>query len=139
MREREQLHIQNSLSEKVNSINSEIEANYDDLSYLSLEEFLLLIENWKYKSMDFFELTEKELEKVKITGTNNSVSTLSNASNKVKEFVKKDKLYFNEITPTWLNDFNRYFIADGKSESTVQIYLRYIRKMFNIAIDLKIV
>lgn len=70
---------------------------------------------------------------------------------RVKEFhnvVKKKKtdLLFDDITKKWLEDFERWMSIDrenknkkGGSLSSVGIYLRNLRSVYNIAIDEKIV
>ncbi len=66
---------------------------------------------------------------------------------------KPKKLHFKEITPAWLERFERFMrsektiinpdgktiIKPGKSATTVGIHLRPLRALFNEAIDLKII
>lgn len=49
---------------------------------------------------------------------------------------KAAKLTFFEITPDWLNGFERYMVDHkGRSYTTVSMYLRVLRALFNTAID----
>jgi len=48
---------------------------------------------------------------------------------------KVDKLTFNVITPNWLNEYERFMTAKGKSYTTVGIYTRTLRVVFNNAIE----
>jgi integrase/recombinase XerD len=59
----------------------------------------------------------------------------------IKDFIIKTKgkepkkLYFLEITPTWLNNYETHMIKDkGRSRTTVSMYLRSLRSIFNTAI-----
>lgn len=51
---------------------------------------------------------------------------------------KPSKLSFFEITPDWLNGYERYMVEHkGRSYTTVSMYLRVLRALFNTAIDEK--
>jgi len=61
--------------------------------------------------------------------------------NSLAEFSKSekkcliDKLTFDDITVDWLKDYQKFMIAKGKSYTTVAIYSRTLRVIFNNAID----
>lgn len=46
-----------------------------------------------------------------------------------------DKVSFNEITIDWLKEYENFMIANGKSYTTVGIYTRTLRVVFNNAIQ----
>lgn len=46
----------------------------------------------------------------------------------------KSKLYFSDITKDWLVGFEKWLISNGKSVSTVGIYMRTLRAAYNNAI-----
>jgi integrase len=48
---------------------------------------------------------------------------------------KIQTLTFNVITPVWLEDYERFMLGKGKSRTTVAIYLRPLRAVFNTAIN----
>jgi len=54
---------------------------------------------------------------------------------RVKEFNKRPTLNFSEITPDFLEQFCAYYLRKNYKLNTVAIYCRYIRTMFNLAID----
>lgn len=71
--------------------------------------------------------------------SNGDIYELSQKS--IKDFIlntkgkEPKKLYFLEITPTWLNSYESYMIKDKeRSRTTVSMYLRVLRSIFNIAI-----
>lgn len=41
---------------------------------------------------------------------------------------------FRQITPSWLNNFETYLTSYGRSQTTVSMYVRTLRTLFNIAI-----
>ena len=44
-------------------------------------------------------------------------------------------LPFNKITPVWLEDYEKFMLGERKSRTTVAIYLRPLRAVFNTAIS----
>lgn len=63
----------------------------------------------------------------------NANSYLS-SMNSLKKFHKKETLYFTDITPEFLLKYQKYMLEDGNSLTTVGIYLRPVRALFNQAI-----
>ena len=57
----------------------------------------------------------------------------------VKEVNEVKSINFVDITVSWLNDFEKSFKKQGKSLTTVGIYLRTLRTIFNDAIEDKTV
>jgi integrase/recombinase XerD len=67
-------------------------------------------------------------------------------ANSLKKFIKStsrksgDSLSFHSITPEWLQDYENHMIRDlGRSYTTVSIYLRTLRAIFNEAISDKVI
>ncbi len=50
-------------------------------------------------------------------------------------FKKYKKLMFADITPAWLSKFEQFLVYNEKSTSTIGIYTRNLRVLFNLAID----
>ena len=46
-----------------------------------------------------------------------------------------EKLLFREVTPQWLNRYEAYMTRKGKSPTTISMYLRALRTLFNAAIS----
>lgn len=67
---------------------------------------------------------------------NGQVSTASNYDLSLKSLLKfhgKETLDFYEITVQWLREFETFMILEGKSQTTVGMYLRPLRTVFNTA------
>ena len=47
----------------------------------------------------------------------------------------KSRLKFEQIIPEFLRSYERWFIAQGKSITTVGIYLRCLRDVMNVAME----
>lgn len=74
---------------------------------------------------------------------NKQIGTASNydlSQKAIKKFLKEikgnvpDVLLFREINPKWLLSFENYMTDNGKSQTTIGIYLRPLRALFNSAI-----
>lgn len=69
---------------------------------------------------------------------NNQIGTASNYDLSLKSllaFHKKETLPFKTITPHWLKDYEKFMIIDKKrSPTTIGIYVRPLRAIFNTAI-----
>ena len=52
----------------------------------------------------------------------------------LKNFKGEKNISFVDITPKFLTSFEQYLLDKGKSESTVGVYTRNIRRLFNLAI-----
>jgi len=57
----------------------------------------------------------------------------------IKEFKKRERIDFAEITPEWLKDFKSFFTDKKRKPNTIAIYQRNIRVIFNDAIRKKLV
>lgn len=61
--------------------------------------------------------------------------------NSLKEYSEKekgisiDKLTFSAISVSWLKDYEKFMLSKGKSFTTIAIYTRTLRAVFNIAIE----
>lgn len=80
---------------------------------------------------------QKNLKNNKI-GTAESYKYTLNSLAEFSETKKKckiEKLTFNTITVDWLKEYQNFMITKGKSYTTVGIYTRTLRVVFNIAIE----
>ena len=71
-------------------------------------------------------------------GTAESYRYTLNSLAKFSEHKKKgsfDKLSFNDISVGWLKEYEKFMIANGKSYTTIGIYTRTLRVIFNNAIE----
>ncbi|MRI02102.1 tyrosine-type recombinase/integrase [Kriegella sp. EG-1] len=80
---------------------------------------------------------QKNIENDKI-GTAESYKYTFNSLadfSKNKKKCPPDKLTFNHITADWLSVYEKYMVDKGKSYTTIAIYTRTLRVVFNNAID----
>lgn len=64
------------------------------------------------------------------------IKSAQNLGYSLKSFKNyKSKLYLEDIDAAWLKGYKNWMVQQGNSVTTVQIYLRNLRTIFNIAIN----
>lgn len=74
---------------------------------------------------------EETIKKLRRQGRISTASTYETAANSLRSF--QNKLQYRDITPEFLEDYESHLIKQGKSQTTVGIYLRNLRAIFNTA------
>ncbi len=90
------------------------------------------------KSKDFKDVEFYYQEAIELYKKNNQTGTAQNYEYSLKsliEFNDNKKLKFKDITSQWLNEYEDNLIKAGKSKTTVGMYLRPLRAIFNTAIS----
>ena len=74
---------------------------------------------------------------------NEQIGTASNYNLSLKSLLKfhdKENLIFSDITPQWLKDYEKHMVeTNNRSRTTVSMYLRALRTIFNTAIFDKVI
>ncbi|WP_198520068.1 phage integrase SAM-like domain-containing protein [Lacinutrix sp. Bg11-31] len=80
---------------------------------------------------------EKNIKNNKINTAESFKYTLNSLGGFSKEIKKCtiEKLRFQDIDIDWLKDYEKYMLSNGKSYTTISIYTRTLRVIFNTAID----
>ncbi len=82
-----------------------------------------------------FILMAQKVEKLKKDGRISTATNIFCASSSLEEFVKpKLKLLFDDINVEFLNEYEKWMIKRGRAMTTIGMYLREIRTLFNEAI-----
>lgn len=83
---------------------------------------------------------KSQIEELEGLGRYGTAESLRSSLKSIKDFINRDKkkeianISFNKITPLFLKQYERHMILNGKSKTTVGIYLRGLRTVFNAAI-----
>lgn len=101
-------------------------------SFASFEERFFPKEE-KLNTNDVYRAISKYVEQLKKDGRISTASSYNCTLESLKQF--KAKLAFKDITPDFLNSYERWMISNGKSTTTVGIYLRSLRAIYNQAIE----
>lgn len=122
--------------EKLNAILRRAKKKAEKLNYFTFEGFEdAYFKKKEYTNKDVVTYYNNAITQYKANG---KISTAENYDSSLKTLLKFHKnsiLNFIEITPDWLNDFEKDMILKGKSRTTVGIYLRPLRAIFNTAIS----
>jgi integrase/recombinase XerD len=84
----------------------------------------------------------EKISRLKSAGKIGTADSYSCSLNSLKKFVesrakKIEALRFVEINKEWLENYELYMLKEGKSKTTIGIYLRPLSHLFNSAIELK--
>ena len=85
------------------------------------------------KQQDVYDLFEEEIERHKNDGKISTAIGVRTSMNSLKKFRKH--LGFNQVTKSFLEKYETQMLQEGKSITTVGIYLRDLRTVFNLAIE----
>lgn len=85
------------------------------------------------KSVNYF--FTKVIEEKRDAGDVKTATGYGSALKSFLRYHKKDSLHFEEVTVTWLKKYERWMESKGRSLTTVGMYVRNLRAVFNLAID----
>jgi integrase/recombinase XerD len=88
-----------------------------------------------YSKNDVFSSYRQYIEQLSKEGRAGTASNYQCSMNSIKEYWKKDLLPFEAVTPDFLRHYENWMRTNGKSLTTVGIYLRPLRALFNTAIQ----
>lgn len=111
-----------SLGDKANSLDVKVIKNF----LLSRSEVFCIT--------DFYEYTKQRLKDLEEMGRQGTIVPLTNTLHRLQAYHPKP-LDFADITVSFLEKFIAEQHKQGKKKNTIALYLRYIRSMFNSAID----
>lgn len=122
---------------KINALEKhadDVAKNIIPFNFEHFEKKLYKNKNTFIKPIYHYRQTIEQLE------NENRISTASNYDLSEKSIISYigskayEHLTFFDITPKWLQGYENYMTQQGKSLTTVSIYLRALRTIFNIAI-----
>lgn len=91
----------------------------------------------KAGKIDLYSYFEQYREELRKGGKFSTSEIYLNSQNALKSFYNKEKLPFEVVTPVFLKGFAAYLQSSNKSITTISLYIRCIRSLFNQAIASK--
>jgi integrase len=88
---------------------------------------------------DVFHCYQRKIDQLKERGQIKTAEGYETGLQALKLFTGQNHLSFAEVDKKFLEKFETYFLAKKKSLTTIGIYARYLRSIFNEAIDEKLV
>lgn len=125
---------------KLNALLTRANETAEELHPFSIEAFerRMFVSKSQIEKVKFHydEVIQSLREQDRISTANSYELSLKSLGSFLKTHRKDiEGLRFNDITPDWLNRYEKHMIDNGKSISTVGIYLRPLRAVFNRAIE----
>jgi len=114
------------------SKSEKIYREMDDFTFMEFEK-LLFHKVEEVKPTDVYSILNEYIIKLKGEDRISTAQSYECALNSLKKF--KTRLVFEEITPEFLNKYEKFMLANNRSSTTVGIYLRSLRTIFNQAIE----
>ena len=86
--------------------------------------------------LDFFKFSEDVLDRYTRNGQIGTHDRCQAIINKLKGFVKNKTIYFQEMTPDFLREYEKYLRVDLKNKTnTIHANFKFIRQLFNEALN----
>jgi integrase/recombinase XerD len=125
----------------LDDIMKKAQAARDELTFFTFERFEEKLYNAAPPKEDipsYYESYIKKLEEEDRVGSADtyrlSLKSLNQFNTYLAKGCKPERLHFLSITPEWLNKYERWMLENGKSATTVGIYLRPLRAIYNLAL-----
>jgi len=128
--------------EKIMAIEAKAKLIKDELKVFSFERFEKKFLIPTGATADVFFRYDQTIENLRSDDRINTASNYEYSKNSLVNFLEykkrdKTKLTLDDITVDFLKDYNKWMISQEKSETTIGIYLRPLRAIFNQAISEK--
>ncbi|WP_187328754.1 tyrosine-type recombinase/integrase [Echinicola rosea] len=127
------------IREEVEALLLEYKAIAQDIDDFTFDTFEEKLFKPKGESQDIFYQYKMKIEELDLQKKIGTKSNYNCSLKSIKQFLSENKsrgpkrLYFSEVTPRFLKGYEQWMIDKGNSRSTVGIYLRPLRHIFNIA------
>ncbi len=107
-----------------------------DLQMFSFKRFdeLFLVKKPK-NNQNVFNWYDEKIVLLKAEGKLSTLDTYENSMKSIKKFINRDILTFDKVTPVFLKKYEQWMLGKDKSITTVGIYLRPLRHIFNRALS----
>ena len=128
-------------SNELNNIKAKAINAAKDLYPFTFEKFEAELYSEPKNKVNVFEAYQIAIDENRSHGHVGNADNYQNSLNSIKKFVneellkKTNALLFTEITPGWLQRYEEYMKNSGKSTTTISMYVRALRAIFNSAIS----
>ncbi|MEN8230902.1 MAG: site-specific integrase [Bacteroidota bacterium] len=107
--------------------------SWDNIFSAFIDHILRLKSDGRFGYASSFESTIRAVKEFHTKKTL-SYSNRIKVEQRYKDYLSGKELHFADINHAWLKKFERWLYEQGKAKSTVGIYMRNIRVLFNLAI-----
>ncbi len=110
----------------------------DEMELFSFQVFEKKFNNKSGPTNDILDAIDTKKEQLTVAGRLSSAESYKSTHKSFSEYLKtihRKKLRFSDITPEWLENYEKWMREKGSSVTTIGIYLRNLRSIINQAID----
>jgi integrase/recombinase XerD len=126
-----------ALRQKLQDIVSDTQKAVDQLEHFTFEAFERKAQTPKGEAVNVFYHYAKRVDELRAAKQYNTASNYNLAAKSLKAYADSERLTFARVTPRFLQGFEDYMTGQGRSLTTVSIYIRTLRTIFNDAIAAK--
>ena len=129
-----------AIAQSLNQLKNDAIEKAKDIIPFSFEKFEAELYAEPRNKANVFDTFEVVINENKSHGHLGNADNYQNSLSSLKKFVSTQKkknadiLLFTEITPDWLQRYEEYMKSNSKSTTTISMYLRALRAVFNAAI-----
>jgi site-specific recombinase XerD len=105
-----------------------------DIDPFTFEKFRAKFVGTRGNKINILYRFNEEIKRLNTEGRIGYAESYRSTLKSLKDFGNGKALTFYDITPDWLEKYERYMISNKRSTATVGIYLRNVRAVFNTAI-----
>ncbi len=110
----------------------------DDMEGFSFQEFEKKYNQKPKSSSNVLDAINLKMERLNLEGRISSAESYKSAFRSFSEFIdthNRKKLYYSDVTPDWLEEYEKWMKERHNSITTTGIYIRNLRTIFNQAIE----
>ncbi len=122
------------IKETIIGVQGKAQAIINDLKTFSFAAFEKLFYKKQSAKGSLIELYDDYIDRLKSEDRIGTVTTYQSSLKSLTTF--KPKLTFEQVTPEFLNEYEKWMAGKNKSVTSVGIYLRSLRTIFNEAINI---
>jgi len=119
------------IKQELNGRVEEADQCINQLHNFTFENFEKLFFTDAVDKNNVFDVYKKYIATLTEEGRINTASSYKCSLNSIRSFYKHDNLLFTDITPEFLSSYEKWMLSNNNSSTTVGIYLRCLRTLFN--------
>jgi len=115
----------------LNSIEGKAIEVINGLDEFSFPEFEKQFLAKKEDKNDVYVIFRNVIDRFRKEGSIGTADCYKCSMNSLKIFIKNDHFQFAQVTPDFLKNYERWMMSNGKSMTTISMYIRCLRALFN--------
>lgn len=126
-------HLRN-IATQLQNFETKAKSIIAELSVFTFHKFEEAFFGQTKDASDIFPFFEEYIQNLKSEGRIKTAIAYQTAANTIRNFIGKKHLHLLDVTPAFLKKFQDQLMKDGKSISTIGIYVRTLRVIYNYCI-----